>query len=45
MDFIEQAFGLSPDGGDGTFELSLLLVTVLIAALVWMRWRKGRQIG
>ena len=44
MNFIEQTFGLSPDGGDGTFELSLIIVPLLIAALVWMRWR-SRQLG
>jgi len=46
MDFIERIFGLSPDGGDGTFELSLIIVPLLIAAaLVWIRWRKISQMG
>jgi hypothetical protein len=25
MDFVEQLFGWAPDGGDGTFEMALLL--------------------
>jgi hypothetical protein len=41
MDFIEQLFGLSPDGGDGTFELSLMVAAILIAALVFARWRRS----
>ena len=32
MDFIERMFGISPDGGDGSTELMLLTVLVLIAA-------------
>ena len=30
MDFIERWFGISPDGGNGTFELSLVFVTALV---------------
>ena len=32
MDFIERIFGVSPDGGDGTFELLLLLIPFVVAA-------------
>jgi hypothetical protein len=28
MDFIERIFGISPDGGDGLFEVYLLLIPV-----------------
>jgi hypothetical protein len=34
MDFIERYLGVSPDGGDGSFEVMLLVVIpILIAAL------------
>ena len=36
MDFIEKLFGISPDGGDGTVELLILIATVCAAALFWM---------
>ncbi len=42
MDFVERIFGLSPDGGDGTFELSLLVAALLIGALAWTKWRRRR---
>jgi hypothetical protein len=29
VDFIEQLFGFSPDGGSGSFELMLLAIPVL----------------
>ena len=41
MDFIEQIFGVSPDGGSGTLELLLFLIPVagmcIIAANKLMR--------
>ena len=38
MDFIERLFGISPDGGDGSTELMIIGVFVLIAvALTWRR--------
>ncbi len=43
MDFIEQLFGISPDGGDGTAELIWILAFVGIAALVAVRWMKARR--
>jgi hypothetical protein len=49
MDFIEQLFGFSPDGGDGSFEL--LLFAVPIAALVMifvirrLRLRRRKETG
>jgi hypothetical protein len=42
MDFIERIFGFSPDGGDGTFELLLIVTPLLIGVLIWMRWRRAR---
>jgi hypothetical protein len=45
VDFIERLFGFSPDGGNGTFELSLLVVPLLIAVLIWAKWRRSHRIG
>jgi len=39
MDFIEQWFGVSPDGGDGTTELLIVaVVLLLLVAIVTRRW-------
>jgi hypothetical protein len=36
MDFIEQIFGVSPDGGDGTLELLYIVAALaVIGAIVW----------
>ena len=43
MDFIERMFGISPDGGDGSTELILLTVFVLIAAVITWRWLSRRS--
>jgi len=43
MDFIERMFGISPDGGDGSTELILLTVLVLIAAVLTWRWLSRRS--
>ena len=52
MDFIEQWFGLSPDGGDGSLEVLWLVVIVVAAmAIVFRRpiaarlasWHSGRR--
>lgn len=40
MDLIEKVFHVSPDGGDGTFELVLLM---LVAALVAVRFLRRRR--
>ena len=41
MDFIERWFGLSPDGGSGATEASILLaLCVLVVALVWRQQRR-----
>lgn len=40
MDFIERIFGVSPDGGSGSFEaLLLFLPFAAIAAYIWYRRR------
>ncbi len=41
MDWIEQWFGLAPDGGDGTLEL-LIILSVAAAAGVALLWRIPR---
>lgn len=38
MDFIEQWFGISPDGGDGSLELLwLAAIVVVVLAVVFRR--------
>ncbi|MGN6731157.1 MAG: hypothetical protein ACTHMB_04195 [Candidatus Binatia bacterium] len=37
MDFIERIFGISPDGGDGSTELMLVTLFILMAAA--FTWR------
>ena len=38
MDFIEQWFGISPDGGDGSLELELIVAAaIVVVALVFRR--------
>ena len=34
MDFLERWFGLSPDGGDGTFELCLVAAAVTAIGVI-----------
>jgi len=43
MDFVERLWHLSPDGGTGTFELFLLLISVAIALLVRSRRASGTR--
>ena len=45
MDFIERIFGISPDGGDGSFELLLFLVplSLIVLAAVVRRRRRARN--
>jgi hypothetical protein len=47
MDFIEKIFGFSPDGGDGSLELLLFAVPVvlLIGSKLWQRWVRHQQVG
>ncbi|MFI4998264.1 MAG: hypothetical protein ACHQK9_00160 [Reyranellales bacterium] len=42
MDFIERIFGVSPDGGSGSFEFMILAipaVALFVAYRVWSRRR------
>jgi hypothetical protein len=43
MDFIERIFGISPDGGDGSFELLLLLIP-MVAIVAVAHWRRHRAL-
>ena len=42
MDFIEQIFWLSPDGGSGALELALILISV--AGIAVLAWRKRMRV-
>ena len=45
MDFIERLTGLSPDNGDGSLELQILIVVVIAVAaglLGYRYWRARR---
>jgi hypothetical protein len=35
MDFIEQLFGFSPDGGSGVFELLLFAVPIVVLSILY----------
>lgn len=38
MDFIEQWFGISPDGGDGSLELLWIVgIVIVVGALIFRR--------
>jgi hypothetical protein len=39
MDFIEQWFGVSPDGGDGSLELLWIVLIVLALVAIALRRR------
>lgn len=43
MDFIEQIFGFSPDGGSGAFELLLFLIPIAGLVILYRRRSKTRQ--
>ena len=43
MDFIERMFGISPDGGDGSTELMIISVLVLLAIMAAWRWCSKRS--
>jgi len=38
MNFIERISGVSPDGGDGSLELAILALLVLVAGVAAWRW-------
>ena len=39
MDFIERIFGISPDGGSGTFEVLLFLIPIAGIVIIHL-WRR-----
>lgn len=43
MDFIEKYLGLSPDGGDGSMEIMLLVLLVLVGIAIWMHLPNRRK--
>ena len=50
MDFIEQWFGISPDGGDGSLELQWIVgIAIVVAVVVFRRriigWLSFRRSG
>ncbi len=45
MDFIEQWFGLSPDGGTGSLEMLYLAVIVAIILMIVFRSRLLDMLG
>jgi hypothetical protein len=49
MDFIEILFGISPDGGDGSVEITYFAAfAIVVAALAWRqvsRWHAARRHG
>ena len=50
MDFIEQWFGVSPDGGDGSLEILWIVGIVAVVAAIILRrpiinWLSSRKAG
>jgi hypothetical protein len=45
MDFIERLFGISPDGGDGSTEVLIIGVIVLLIVTLTWRWLLGKGWG
>jgi hypothetical protein len=43
MDFIEQIFGFSPDGGSGAFELLLFLIPIAGLYLLYRRASRAKR--
>lgn len=45
MNWIEQLFGISPDGGNGTFEANLVFVAIAVFGLLgfWYSTRKSNR--
>ena len=41
MDFIERIFGISPDGGSGSFEF--MLFAIPIAGLCYLAYRRKKR--
>ncbi|WP_263486861.1 hypothetical protein [Mesorhizobium sp. ESP6-5] len=43
MDFIERMFGISPDGGSGSFEAALIMIPIVVAGLVLVAWKRAKS--
>ena len=43
MDFVERIFGISPDGGSGSFEVLLLLIPIAGVLLIALLRGLGRR--
>jgi hypothetical protein len=41
MDFLERLFNFSPDGGDGTVEVLIVIGLLLVGASAWVSWRSS----
>jgi hypothetical protein len=40
VDFVERYLGVSPDGGDGSLEVLIIVLLVLIAIAIWTAGRR-----
>jgi hypothetical protein len=45
MDFIEKIFGVSPDGGNGSLEMTLVVILPTAILLIAVIWRLRRSSG
>lgn len=43
MDFIERIFGISPDGGSGSFEAALIMIPIVMVGLALLAWKRARS--
>ena len=43
MDFIERRLGFSPDDGDGSMEVMLIAVVVMIVTVAAFRWASASK--
>jgi hypothetical protein len=46
VNFIERYFGISPDGGDGSLEIMVLVLLIMIGVAIGMHlpyWRKNQK--
>ncbi len=43
MDFIERIFGVSPDGGSGSFEFLLFAIPIIAIVAIWVLRNRSRR--
>jgi hypothetical protein len=43
MDFIERIFGVSPDGGSGSFEFLLFAIPIIAIVAIWAFRNRSRR--